>query len=467
MQNSTKTKKIYTFFTDKNIKLSIILFIVSYFISLWFFNGISKPVYYFDTYSYYEVVKSICSLDFPNLSFRTLGYPLFLVLSGACKTDSFIIYLQFLLGSLSIVILFYILQRVINKTIAFIISLIMALDIVGVGGYHITILTESLTLFLVMLFVYSHIRLIEEKFKKKEILIVLIVDIFLILTKPTFFILPIFIYIFFIFVIIIQKEFKCFLKIFMFLILINCFFILSLCLLNLKQGGDFSLSTVATYNTLGKVIEYKFFEKEYTNPPQLFYDAKESVIQPWNYGNPWWVMADITGIPLKPENLNKILAEPVVNINSVKDLNSYLINQNKKEYIVKTIKKIPMVIETQRSYYGVSYSDNYIKSDVMTFINNFFNSTLVLRTQILVILLAYIIYMYFLKKQKIFINHIIILTTIFYTVSIIAVGSYAEESRLRMPIEMFINSMIIYFFYLCYIYTEYLINDYKQIKIYK
>jgi len=421
------------------IILPIVLFLVSLSINLFFFAWGKAPVYYPDSITYIEPAKAIGNFWWPDFSLRTPTYPLFLLLTSLNNRNYLLsTYIQVIIGALTIVVLYFLIKKFIKKEIpAFIISLFLALDL-QIITFQPTILTETLTIFLVLLSLLLHLRFLK-KLNLKSTLLILLVDLLLIFTKPTFVLLPTMLWLVALFYkFVLQKEdwqkAKQYFSLAMLAVAINFLAIFGYFLLNFHQSHYFGFSTVSVINDLAELNNQTFLQNNrvYQNPPVILIRAKEL-----QQGSHYYLDVYNLYFELKKEGFTE---------KDIIALNKFLIKENKKEFYLQVVRTVPKIIRVKDYLY--TYPTGQSAGSMVKPLLNLF--AFVGSLNIVGFVLGIIFCLAFLlkkKKQK-FIILAAYLLTIFYTILVIARTGPYELVRLRAPVEYLIYSLSLCLAYL-------------------
>jgi 4-amino-4-deoxy-L-arabinose transferase-like glycosyltransferase len=250
-----KKNNIYQFFNSKGLLLIILIaFIIRmvFFVSLrpWNNEGVSKIKIDPDAIEYHQLALSLLSQkSFEGFdAFRTPGYPVFIALIYGISSDSLwcVLFIQILLSLISVVLVYKIAATIFSRKIALLSAFLFAIDI-SQAYYTVTLLTDTLFVFLFLVSVYYLCKSIKENSLLSICLSALFLGIAT-LVRPISFLFP-FVTVIFIFVF-------CNLKIKMKLVyslLFSIVFIAAISpwlLHNYSKHGEAKLSSISGYNLL-------------------------------------------------------------------------------------------------------------------------------------------------------------------------------------------------------------------------
>lgn len=417
----------------------LIIFIASLLFNLIFFSWGKAPVHFNDSVSYINVAESIRHFHLPDLSIRTPVYPLYLSFFLLFNKLNWAVLFQIVIGAFSAILLYLIILKLIKiRPLALILALFLVLDF-GVSNFQSAILSETLALFLLLVFVYLRIVSLNREVTKSFLILLILADIFLFFVKPNFIILPICLYILQILMCIFFLSKTSFYKkniIYLSIgILINIVIIVGYSGLNLARYGFFSFTSVSDVNTLGKIIQYGYIDpnKSYDNPPPL---AQKAIIAVEQYGQ----------VPTVAFQIESELSRTSANkTQDIKMINKYFLKGNKGNYVKKSIKKIPTVFVEKRFFYcqpSLKILENKIFKWKFDFVNKIFDSINHFKLAAFLISLVFLVLLLIEKRKEEFMILILLMAAIFYSIAIIATFDVNEPFRSRISVEFLLNLLI-------------------------
>lgn len=474
-------KKIENEHTSKSVYyFPAIIFLISLFFNLFYFNWKDAPMLRPDSSSYIQFANKISQWQIPDISHRTPTYPLYLLaFFGNLKLAAIT---QLVIGSLSNVLLYLIGIKLFKRPWLVFLAVIVISSDYFIASFNSFILTECLSTFLLLLSLYFHILILTKNTAKKIFALAIISDTLLIFVRPNLFLLPIFILVFtlcYFFLYEKRNEESRKIKIFsVSSIILNVFFIFSWCYLNLFQNNYFTISRIGDINILGKLLQYDIVKENenseiipeparkvtelnkqfsLTNPNT---SSKEESVQ-INFKNDNTIFSQIINelkiikwhyiypktkllrnylsyedqYKTNPYDIFNALSKTSENhLAEIKTANSYFFNNNKKEFFLKTLRNTPKVMMISGDYSSLpnNLSRNKLLSPI---IKTFYIFNIIAKVSPLTMLMCVLYFLYLIfkrKKEKIAILGIIILSILYVVFSISAL-SYEDYSRLRMP----------------------------------
>lgn len=399
------------------------------------------PIFYPDSYTYINFAESVKNHVFPDLSFRTPGYPLYLLLYGMNLKAA--VLGQIFIGSLTSVCVFLIAKKLtLGNISAIIIAILLSFD-GQVSCFQPILLTETLAVFALLLFCLLHISLFSDDVpKKSRVISCLISGILLFLIKPTFLFLPMAIY-FAIFVLrVIQKRLTSqALRTLVFCFVINCIVIVIYSTINLINTGYWQFSNVTDKNLFAIIVNNGYLDSKYNydNPPEIVKKVIEfNMSAPVK--NDGYYIAD---------PLQKISGENGAYNKNIQIVNKYIMDHQKWQYVDNAIHRIPMVFSWRREPY--SDTANYFSWQIIA--NNYSNTFFKYANQysLLICIISLLSAIYFLykkerEKSSVLLLILCIVGYVIVTVSFLAPG---EIARLKVPSTLFIDliAIVIMFYF--------------------
>jgi len=415
-----------------NCSWGSILLVITAILASFFWLGFKiEPLTTPDSNFYLKLADQVEKFQLPDLAHRTPLVPVFIAIFKAFLGLKGVVAAQILLGAITIYVIYKILERISqNKALARLAALMLAFDPLVIS-HQTAIMSETLGLFFLMLFLWLHLQLLSN-LTKKRLIITVINDCLLIMSRPIYIILPIGIYMYHL---ISSWWFKIKLKKGLVLVAIaaNCLFLIGYQSINYFQHGFFGMTVISHINLLGKMVEYGYldnFKNEATTPENvkrivLAYQDNPEEKSPYSL-------------------LNK--SHPEIHssralVRVLQPVNKYFLLNYRVDYVKKTAKLIPQIIKSTRGYYrSISYDKfRLIKAGVDKIYNEINELELIALTIWLFVLTQW----YLIQKKIIGYQAGILLTGVIYTMVMISIFSYGDYARLRMPIEPLLNMMII------------------------
>jgi hypothetical protein len=393
-----------------------------------------------DSFSYLETAIEIKKFSPPNTLKRAPAYPLFLsfFLPNNIKLALFT---QSILGAFVPVLLYLIiLQFTKKKSVAFVFSIFFALDY-QIITYYSVLLTEGLSIVLILVSLYLHIEHFKKLNSRKLLIVLLVFDALLIFLKPTFIILPALLYLSKIFLVIFNKNKRPIwppIKILILGIVVSMFFVMSYMGLNYYRYKRFIFTDILDINIMGKILQYNYIDSYITkkDSPVIIKD----IIKFYHAG------IDEKLMPIKhPYVFTALLAKNIENYDSVglKKINSYFLKGRYFEFGIRSIKALPQRLLEDRLFFSRP-AINIEKSSFYIWVNRIFDY--INKLKILGFLSAIILWIYFFRKkmEKECVALTIILVSTFSILLMISSFSYPHRAtvRLRIPIETLLNLLV-------------------------
>ncbi len=413
---------------------SVSLIIISVLSSLIWLNWNIKPLTQIDSDLFLRLADQVNKFQLPDLAHRTPLLPLFLAILKELGGLKGVVATQILLGAITIYLIYKIIKSVSkNQTLAGLSALMMVLDPLIIS-HQSAIMSETLGLFFLMLFFWLHLQLLN-KLTKKRLILMVVTDILLIMSRPVYIILPIGVYLYHLisgwWFNLGKARFRR--KLILTAITINCLFLISYQSINYFKHGFFGMTVVSQFNLLGKTLQYG-----YLNKVQINQSTPEDVKQV--------VLAYLENPDEKsPYSLiNK--SHPEIHstktlLTILKPVNKYFIRTNWIDFVKKTINLIPQTFTTDRYYYDSVNFDNF--TSIKTKIDQIYNQINRMKLIGLIIWLVTWFKWYLIEKNKTGYHVGILLMGVIYTMVIISIFSHNDYVRLRVPAEPLLSSMII------------------------
>jgi 4-amino-4-deoxy-L-arabinose transferase-like glycosyltransferase len=418
----------------------ILIFVFSLLFNLLYFSWGKAPIHFNDSASYLSAAESLRHFRLPNLSVRTPVYPLYLSFFLLFNKLNWAIFSQVVIGAFSSILLYLIVLRLIKiHWLAFVFALFLALDF-GVSNFQSTILTETLAVFLLLLFVYLRGRSLEKKLSWQFLVILLIADIALIFVKPNFIILPIIIYFLeIVFILIWQRKrifFKKNLALFSLAIIINLAIIFTHSGINYLRYGFFGFTAVSDINLLGKAVQYGYIDpnKNYDNPPTLAQETLD-IVNKYGKDEGTVIFRVDEELAVQGKNTSK----------NLKEISNYFLKGKKGDFAEKTLKLIPRVFTEKRTFYSQpspKIMDVKLLALKFNWQNKIFNLLNKFKFIGFLVGLPLLFLLLYEKKKKEFMFLALIIIISIYNVVIITAFAFNEYYRSRTPVEFLLNLLI-------------------------
>lgn len=427
----------------KKYWLVLALFVFSLIVNLVLFNWKYTPIFYPDSHGYISIAKEIANLHFPDLSIRTPIYPFYLSVFHLFGNMNWAMYGQIFFAAFSIPLFYLIIRKVIKLDwLAAVITAIIALDY-QIINFQSIILTESLSVFLLLLSLHLHIATFDKKLRAKNFLLLVLVDLLLLFLRPSYIIFPAALYvlkIIFTYVLKRKRKYLRNLKYFYLGIGVNIVAVIAYCFLMSSFYGFFGMTKVSDVNLTGKVMQYGYLNPNLSpeDHPTIVQKAIESVKKYGTEGGPYKIVND-----LEKENEK--------GMNNVKKVNNYFIKRNFFNYVKESIKLIPKVFNWPRAFY--TYTDITAGSRTFHLTNLFFNFLNNFKVFGFLASLIIGIYLIVKKRKKELIALVLVLSAVFYTILISATFSPSEYIRLRIAAEPLLNFLV--FFPIIFVVLEF------------
>jgi 4-amino-4-deoxy-L-arabinose transferase-like glycosyltransferase len=400
-----------------------------------------------DSASYFNAVYALVNDGRIINPGRTPVYPIFLmvnfILFGYMELGPVVI-MQALSGIASVAFVYFIMLHLTkSRFAAFVAGLLLATDL-HLIAYDSFILTESLTVFMVIVTIGAFLRAIAGKFNIKGSLFLSLSILILIFLRPVFIFLlaltPLTVLLFFLH----EKKWKPSIHFFLlfFIIVIIPYFLW--CFSVKKKFGFFGVSNVGNINVLGIILEdgyYKDASEEYKDIVALI-DMKMDTLSPGDKMSPYYYIADIQN--MRPH-------KGYADYSGVKKFCQSVIRNNPKRYIRRMFHKLPVAFHyapIRSKYRGngglvSEWTERFYSRTIHTLFNNSF--WLIFVCISLLLLLPWM-HHDFLSWIDCFTIISIIWGVILITINF----SHAEFQRLRTPVEPLIILTVCLFVYISF-----------------
>ena len=422
-----------------NFRYAIALFMFSLAVNLACFNWAEAPVIYPDSHGYIKPAMQLKQGRLPDFSLRSPTYPMYLVVMGLFGKVvnqpplKLAVYGQIVTGAISIVLLYFICLKLINRQwLAFGVSALLSLNF-QVVNYQSAVLTETLATTLLLAVLYTHIAALHRKITLTRLCGMVTVDALLVMIRPSFILLPASLYgLHVLFLLLAASRTPDGLKsrgssmYFLFLgILCNLALVTTWSALYYLQTGHIGLSRTSDFNLLGKAIQYGYLDQHYANPPKNVQRAQEIYRQVEDNQDPYSI-------------INRLRSEGLYSLQNLRNINSYLLAGRRTDFVIKTGQLLPAVLNKRTHfYYGRpkgSYQDSWFRGfDLLNMVNG---KAVVLATVVAFYLLIKM------RPEPLMALGMIISSVLYHLLAITSFG-YSEYSRLRSPIDLLLNVLVL------------------------
>jgi hypothetical protein len=422
----------------KNIKYLLVL-IISLVINLWSIDSKKIPNLWidndhYDSLSYITIAKQINRGEWPDLSFRTPTYPLYLSLFTATDNLKLAVYGSAVIGAIGSMAILWIILQFTTSTVWALMGTIFIIFNLGITNYQSIILTESIAPTLAIFCLLTNLRILKnKKLNGLGIIGIIVADWLFMFLKPTFVVLPLILKLIYllgsyIFPKLVSPTRR---KNILRFGLINLFFIFSFLGYNYIRTGKAQLSTVKAYNILGKLMNYGWLDTA-----EYYQDAPPEVLKTIEIYNKY-------GRPESPYKLMNFLEEEIVLNNrqiSLDNINFYLSSKNKLHYIDRTLHLIPNNFNANPEIYTWrpdKMANNPIVN-LFDYIHRILNAS-----KMYVTVLCLIIFLKMVKKSDS--KSILLGSMLFMAIFVVMANSvfgYIDFGRLRQPVDILFNIFI-------------------------
>jgi len=408
------------------------LFLLSIAVNASFFNYQAAPVMFPDSSSYLQFAKSLSQGHFPDISWRTFIYPLYLALFGQGNIK-LSLYAMIILGAVPILCLYGIAFRITkSRTISFLIAAFLALDF-QVINFQSIVLSESLAVLILMLFLY--VQITTERIETwPRFFGMIILDVCLIFVRPIFILLPATLY--FIRLIFNWKTNHSFnqarVRFCLIGISFNLLAVLAWSSINSNQNGFFGFSAVPNNGLFGKMMQYGYLDKTYPDAPEML----QRVI--WQYKHYPYKAGDVI-VP-------QLVFEPVLGtggrwVEGVRQMNIYLFKKQPADFLYKTAMLLPKILTENRLPY--SKTEHLFRNPWFLSADHLFDYLNRFKFIGLVVCVFACVRSLMIGCLDAGRPLLFIVVTCLYVASIIALCCFAEYARLRTPCEYLFNLMTV------------------------
>lgn len=429
------------------------LFIFSLAVNLVCFNWTEAPIRYPDSYGYIKPAVQLKQGRLPDFSLRSPTYPMYLVVMGGfgqivnLSPLKLAVYGQIVLGAIAIVLLYLICLKLLKREwLAFSVSALLGLNF-QVINYQATVLTETLASTLFMAVLYAHIAAVSQRITWKRLFLMVVIDSFLVMIRPSFILLPTTLYVLHVLYLlagsrIVTRRLNSVSSSISFLVLgISCNLALVATWVTLYylQTGHLGLSRISDFNLLGKAIQYGYLDQDYADPPRIAQRAQEIYRRVERNHDPYSV-------------INQLGREGLYSMENLRSINSYFLAGRRVDFVIKTAQLVPVVLNKQSPfYYGRpkgSSQNPWLKRTFRGFdLLNTLNGKAVIFASGLTL------YLLVKKRREQAVALLMILSMVFYHLITITAFGYSAYPRLRSPIDLLLNVLVLLPFLLCALYV--------------
>lgn len=373
----------------------------------------------YDSPSYISTAKQIVDHQWPDFSFRTPTYPIFLSLFTS-KDIVWSVYASAILGAIGIVLVLVIVEELISSKLwSFLITIFIAFDL-GVTNYQSIILTESIAPVLVLFSIVSNLYLTKSrKVSPATIVAVLVSDWLVMFLKPTFIFLPLLLKVvyfastFLLPKIISSKNRKCLL----WLGAANVIFVFLFVGYNYFKSGEVIISGVERYNKLGKAMSYGYLDRAdyYQNPPEEVLKAIEIYNKNSKPYDPYVVANNLE-------------------TSAVDKVNKYVFEKNKVNFFVRTIFLIPNNLNAHSEIY-VQRNEAASNNPIFKIVDYIYR--IIGRSKLYILVLAMVALVNMLRKndkRSVVLGSMLLWSLL--VIIAISIFGFGEPGRLRQPVDL-------------------------------
>jgi hypothetical protein len=419
------------------------LFIFSLTVNLVCFNWTEAPIIYPDSPGYIKPGVQLKQGRLPDFSLRSPTYPIYLVVMsffGEIVNASplkLAVYGQIVLGAIAIVLLYLIcLELLKSEWLAFAVGVLLGSNF-QVINYQSAILTETLATTSLMAVLYAHIAALHRKITLKRLCGIVTVDALLVMIRPNFVLLPSTLYALHVLYILASSGTRagrvesasssiafvvagasCNLAL---VATWGTFFFL--------QTGYVGLSRTSDFNLLGKAIQYGYLDQHYSNPPRIVQRAQEIYRHVERNQDPYSV-------------INQLGREGLYSMGNLRSINSYFLAGRSADFVIKTAQLLPVVLNKQSPFYYGRPNGSFR----FLWLQRIFRGFDLLNTlngKAIVFASGLTLYLLIKNRRQQVIALIMILSTVFYHLIAITAFGYSAYPRLRSPIDLLLNVLVL------------------------
>jgi len=426
----------------KKTNTIILLFIYSLVVSALLFDWKSAPIHFSDSTSYLEASDFFLGKgSLARFVDRPPSYPLFLVFFDLIGNKGISVYGQIVINALSIVILFLISLRLgLRLKYAIALALIAAWN-GEVASYQATILTETLTVFLLLFWFLSRLWMTDKIISNKKWVTIYLLDVSLLLIKPIFIILPILSYVLLGLFQWYFKKTNLQIKKIILGIVLSFVIISGWSFLYYLDRGIFTFSSISTVNFLGKLNQYGYLRQPEKIPENIEPDLK--------FINK---NARIDGFYDPYEIIKKLKERNIYSEKRLKIINEYFFRNRYFDFLLKslrlTISNLSIVPEIYSNLFIYNYLP-FVSYDKAVSIQNDIWLLIYILGEIGIIGIlsgALILFQRRQRKDVVMATRMIMLVIVVaYVILMGTFFSYSEYGRLRVPIAHLLTLTSLWF----------------------
>lgn len=246
--------------------LYVLIFILSLAVNLSSIGHQNESSFFPDSMSYVIAARQINNGEWPDFSFRTPTYPIFLSLFTANNRIADLPYVCAILGAITTIVVLWVIRELTASIPLAMATILLVIFNLGVTNYQSIISTESIAPALVMFCLAANLIMLKND-SRWIILATIIADISLMFLKPTFIVAPLILKTAYLIVsffnprIIFIEARKRIMTTGVVCIVAAILFLGY----NYWRTGTAKVSTVESYNLLGKIINYGYLDSAKVN----------------------------------------------------------------------------------------------------------------------------------------------------------------------------------------------------------
>ena len=427
-------------FVQPVLRYAIVLFAFSLVVNLACFNWPEAPIIYPDSGGYVRPAGQLKHWQFPDFSLRSPTYPMYLSVAGLLGVIinrsplQLATYGQMVMGAISIALFYLICRKLpVTEWLAFSISAFLALNF-EIINYQATILTETLSTTLLLAVLYAHIASLGHRLTLRRFVGLIVLDSLLVMLRPNFVLLPTGLYIvqflnhvpFFRTTPAILGSSKFFLAIG---IAWNLVLVATWSGLYYLQAGHLGLTRISDFNLLGKAIQYGYLDRNYADPPPLVRRAQEIYYEEGRPSDPYIV-------------INRLRKENLSALGNLRDINAYFMAGQEADFVIKTGRLLPEVLNKRPDFY-YGRREGLSQSLWLRSMTRVFNPLHAWNGYAVVFAFGISLYLLVKKRREQFMALIVMLSAVLYHLITITAFAYDEYIRLRVPIDLLLNLLVL------------------------
>jgi hypothetical protein len=426
-------------FVRPSLRYAAALFVLSFSINLACFNWAQAPILYPDSRGYIEPAKQLRQGRFPDFSLRWPTYPFYLFVTGLFgnivnrSPQKLAVYGQIVLGAVSIVLLYLIVLSLLKRaSLAFLVGAVLAFNF-QVIDYQSVLLTESVATTLLLAVLYAHVAAVSSRITFERFLAMLILDSLLVMIRPSFIFLPASLYVLHIGYLAVsgmnESEGNRRSSLPAFGMLSNLVLATALIGLYYWQTGHLGLSKTAAFNLLGKAIQYGYLDENVVNPPPLARRAQEIYRELKPNRDPYTV-------------INQLRREGLYSAANLEAINSYFLAGHRTDFTIQTT-RLAIEIVTRKTPFHYGRPDGLSENPLLYSISQAINRLHALNGKALIFACGFALYLIVQKRKTQSMAVLMILCVVVYHLAGIAGFGYSEYPRLRAPIDLLLNLLVL------------------------